>query len=161
MTIWWSTPVPTAMMIPAIAARSRSHPTSTANPSMSVISDIMVNMIGSVIFIVLYRSVMSAPTPMIAVIPASIAFVRNPSPSDGLIVSTFTTLSCTGSDPVMSIVCNRFIFVSVCCLASCCVLPCPDPDMVMSVTFLPLSSDDICSVSTFSLSRYSSSGCSR
>ncbi len=54
MTIWSSTPVPTAMSMPAMAARSRLVPKSAAVPRMRMTSETMVTRTGKAIMARLY-----------------------------------------------------------------------------------------------------------
>ncbi len=73
--------------------------------------------------------------------------------SFGLMRSTLTMSSSTGSEPEMRMVCNRFISWSAFVCASWSVVPVPLPEMLISLLADPLSPASMLSVSTSLLSR--------
>src|SRR3989344_5386892 len=85
------------------------------------------------------------------------ALAMNAPPSAGEMESVFTMESFTGSDPVIRMVCSRFISRSAFWTAASSLTPLPEPEISMSVTALPLRSAPMFSASTFSLSRNRSS----
>ena len=101
--IWSSTPVPTAAIIPAIAARSIVQCIREATPSMIRTSLKEVRSIGITILKSLYRTNMTKLTTTIAKIIAKIAVFMKDSPSVGLIISILTISSFVGSAPDSSI----------------------------------------------------------
>ena len=114
-------------------------------------------MIGIAILTLLYLTMTTNVTAIIDKILISIALAKNSRPNEGERVSVLIISSLTGRLPVIRTVWSCFMFFWASCIAADLSTPDPLPEIEMSVDALPLSSEDICNVSTRTSSKYKSS----